>query len=130
MKKEKNNRAPKAPDWLSDNAKRKWKELTPELKKRGLLTAIDKTALALLCLHYDLAAEAGKTLKAEGTTVTDERGLTRKHPACQVLRDNSQSFARYMAEFGLSPSSRNKLIDVIQEEKEPTEFEKQFGGRL
>lgn len=121
--------APRCPSWLSDEAKKKWKELLPQLEQLGLLTAIDRSALALLCSHYALAAAAAKTLETEGVTVVDERGLARKHPACQVLRDNSQSFARYMSEFGLSPSARTRL-DVKEVKKEQTEFEKTFGDRV
>jgi len=39
----------------------------------------------------------------------DERGLPRKHPLLQVLRDNSTAFRMYAAEFGLTPSSRSRL---------------------
>lgn len=90
-----------------------------------MLTIIDGSALTLLCFHYGLAVDAAKTLKEEGTTTVDERGLTRKHPACQILRDNSQAFKQYMQEFGLSPSSRARLD--VKEKKEPSEFLKFFG---
>lgn len=101
--------APKRPTWLPDEAKKKWKELAPELEKLGLLTVVDGPAFAMMLEHWALAVEAAKVIKKEGTMTVDERGLPRKHPLAQVLRDHSAAFKGYMAEFGLSPASRTRL---------------------
>ena len=111
--------APKRPTWLPDEGKKQWKQLAPELESLGLLTIIDGQVFALMLVHWSLAVEAAKTLKKEGCLTTDERGLKRKHPACQVLRDNSLAFKQYMAEFGLSPVSRTGLdLPNGEEDKE------------
>lgn len=106
----------KPPTWLPREAKKKWKELAPELERIGLLTAVDGPAFAMLLLHWALAVDAAKTLKKEGITTVDERGLPRKHPLLQVLRDNSQAFKQYAAEFGLTPSARARL-DMAKDEE-------------
>jgi P27 family predicted phage terminase small subunit len=47
----------------------------------------------------------------------DEHGLDRKHPALQVLRDNSGAFRAYAAEFGMTPSSRSRVRADAPEEQ-------------
>ena len=113
--------APKCPTWLSPEAKRKWKELKPELERLGIFTNIDGLTFSLAMTHYALARDAAMILKQEGSMTVDERGLPRKHPANQILRDHSQAFKQYMAEFGLSPASRTRLDT---EEEEDNEFER------
>jgi len=44
--------APECPDWLSDDAKKEWKRLAPELERLGLLTVLDMAAFAGYCQSY------------------------------------------------------------------------------
>ncbi len=113
--------APSPPSWLPREAKKQWKELAPALEKERLLTEVDGLAFAMLLLHWAQVAEATKILKKEGLITVDERGLPRKHPAHQILRDHSEAFRQYMAEFGLSPSARSRLNLPVQDEED--EFE-------
>ncbi len=62
-----------------------------------------------MLFHYVTAQEVAEVIRKDGTMTTDERGLPRKHPLLQVLRENSQSFKAYAAEFGLTPSARARL---------------------
>jgi P27 family predicted phage terminase small subunit len=121
-------KAPRCPAWLPDEAKARWKQLAPQLEHMGLLTTVDGMTFSLLLMHWALAVDAAKTLKKEGLTSEDERGLPRKHPMAQILRDNSQMFKAYSAEFGLSPSSRANL-DLPQKDDESDDARKfLFGG--
>jgi len=101
--------APKCPAWLPAAAKRKWRELVPELEQTGCFARIDGEAFGMLLLHWHLAVEAQKILGAEGLMTVDERGLPRKHPAGQVLKEHSTAFKGYLTEFGLSPAARARL---------------------
>ena len=113
--------APMIPPWLPAEAKRRWKEIGPELERLGLLTAVDGLAFSMMLNHYAIAVEAAREIKRirrelrkEGKKqhpliTIDERGLSRKHPLHQILRDHSEAFKSYMPEFGLTPSSRSRL---------------------
>lgn len=101
--------APKAPTWLPPEAKRRWKELAPELERLGLLTCVDGLAFAMMLTHYAMAVEAAKVLKADGVLTKDSKNRSRKHPMHQVFRDHSEAFRQYLSEFGLSPASRARL---------------------
>lgn len=82
------------------------------LAEAGITTLADEAAFRLMAMHYAFALEAGKLLAREGLMDEDERGLPRKHPMAQVWRDNSTMALKYMAEFGMTPSSRTRVKDV------------------
>ena len=60
-------------------------------------------------MHFALMCAANRVLVEDGPTVKDERGLVRKHPAHQVMRENSQAFRQYADRFGMNPKARDKL---------------------
>ena len=115
--------APKCPDWLSKEAKRKWKELAPKLEKLGLLTELDGEQLAALCTHWSIIQQAAKDIKERGILIPSARedGALVKNPALQVLRDNSMAFSKYAGHFGLDPVSRGRIN--LSDEKEKDDFE-------
>jgi P27 family predicted phage terminase small subunit len=102
-------REPKMPRNMLTEARRFWREHVPRLVALGVATEVDGPALAMMATHYALAERAAKQLKQDGLTTTDERGLTRKHPLLQVLRDNSTAFRSYAMQFGLTASARARL---------------------
>ena len=94
---------------LLHEAQRMWRANVEALNAAGILKKTDGPAYALMCQHYGLAMAASKILVEEGLTTVDERGLTRKHPIHTVLMANSAAFARYAAQFGMTPSARATL---------------------
>jgi P27 family predicted phage terminase small subunit len=114
------------PDWLSQSAKSEWKRIAPELLRLGLVTVVDRAALAAYCQAYAELKEATKQLDTEGRIVAvyakDLNGdvlLDRKknpvvesyraHPAVKLQRDAFARVKAFLAEFGLTPSSRSRL---------------------
>jgi P27 family predicted phage terminase small subunit len=121
--------APQAPAWLPTAAKKEWKRLAPELERVGCLTAVDGPAFAMMLLHLSNAVEAAKALKKDGLLIKDDEhknadgtAALRKHPACQILRDNSQAFKAYSDLFGLSPAARARIdLPTENEDEDPME---------
>jgi P27 family predicted phage terminase small subunit len=114
---------PKKPTHLPAEAARFWREHVPRLVELGVVTEVDGPALAMMATHYALAREAAKVLKRDGILVLDERGLERKHPLLQVMRDNSAAFRAYAVQFGLTASARARLTIA-----EPEEADEEFFG--
>lgn len=102
---------------LLPKARRFWLENAGRMSDLGLLTEIDLPAFQMMATHYAVAVQAAETIRAEGIMATDEHGLDRKHPALQVLRDNSGAFRAYAAEFGMTPSSRSRVRSNVPEEQ-------------
>lgn len=97
------------PAWLPEEGKAKWKTLKPELEKIGMLSSVDSPAFEMMLVHYALAKQAYLQLAADGILADGARGTEKKHPAQQILRDNSSAFKQYLTEFGMTPSSRTRL---------------------
>lgn len=108
-------------------AARLYDALANELAAAGITTAIDAPAFRLMAEHYGLALQAAQIIAVEGLMTVDERGLPRKHPMLQVLRDNSEMYRKLAAEFGLTPSSRSRL-SVASPPEEPSLIEQLFGA--
>jgi len=97
------------PRFLGAEAKKLWKELAPELKKRGLLTALDRAAFSGLCASYGHMVEMERIIQKEGSTIVDNRGVTRKHPAVTILNQFFSLFKSFSEMFGLSPLARERI---------------------
>lgn len=101
-------RAPRG--MLEGEGARLWRQLAPMLRDLGVYTEADRTALAVMCQHYELAQEAWRTLREDGLIqVNAKSGAMMRHPAAAIYRENAQAFLRAAVEFGLTPSSRSKL---------------------
>ncbi|MFN2363171.1 MAG: phage terminase small subunit P27 family [Halarsenatibacteraceae bacterium] len=119
--KKKNKREmPKKPRGvLLKEARQVWNDIAPILFDMGALDSIDYPTFAIMLEHYALAIRAAETIREEGLFRFDENGVQRKHPATQVLRDNSQQYRQYLKEFGLSPKAREALnLDHYFDNKE------------
>lgn len=118
---------------LSAEGQRLWKILAPQLAQAGVITQADLPALEMLCNHYAVARMALEMINAPSRLVVDavdadgnvvpglavvmengilgttKDGTIKKHPAVSVFMENSRAFRMYLAEFGLTPSSRTKI---------------------
>lgn len=96
---------------LPKDGQRVWKQLAKPLEEMGVLTEVDLIAFEMLCLHYATARQAADILNKLGLFVKDKNDPNepRKNPAAQIFRDNSKHLLSYLAEFGLTPSSRVRI---------------------
>ncbi len=97
------------PDWLADAAKAFWAQHAPDLEAKGLLTALDEAAFALLCAAWADVRAADAILASEGLIVTTPRGIVRPHPALKVKRDAERLYLDVARQFGLTPASRGRV---------------------
>ena len=79
---------PTCPAHLSPTAKAEWKRLAQSLNKIGLLTQVDRAALAAYCQSYGRWVEAERKL-AETPRVAEDPGRLR--PALALARDLEQA---------------------------------------
>lgn len=116
------DKPPKCPSWLNDEARKEWRRIVPELHELGLLSVLDVAALAAYCQSYARYAEAEAFLTEHGAT--EQR--VGKFDTMTVLRAEvylskiQLSFIRQLcSEFGLSPSSRARMILPKEKEEDP-----------
>ena len=116
-------RAPAPPDWLPDDGKSEWRRVAPLLLAMRVLRDTDLTALAVYCESYARYRQAIKDLDDNKSMYTDTgAGSIKAHPAITVLNRALGQMHGFMAEFGLTPSSRSRVASEAP--KELSEFEK------
>lgn len=82
-----------------------WNRIVPQLHAAGIIRAVDQTSLSTYCCTY---AEWIKALAAirKSRVIRTNKGELKVNPMFKVMTDCSKQMARYLVEFGLTPSSR------------------------
>ena len=105
----------KAPAYLSVEAKKEWRYMATKLFKMGLLTEIDRAALAGYCQAYGRWVEAENILNEKGPLYKTENGCILQSPMLCVANRAMDQMYKFLTEFGMSPSSRSRV--VVRKEK-------------
>ncbi|MBF0528821.1 MAG: phage terminase small subunit P27 family [Deltaproteobacteria bacterium] len=109
---------PDPPPWLSDQAKTEWDRLAPLLYGHGLLSQLDRNALATYCMAYDRWLTAEAMLKESGLLIVSY-GQTVPNPALKISIQTTEMMAKIGDGFGLSPLSRQRLHTKRRETSDP-----------
>ena len=100
---------PAMPKHLGKEAKKEWKRIVPELQKLGLLTRVDRAALAAYCVSFGRWVEAEQELAVTGAIVVSPNGYPQQSPWLAISNKALENVRRFIAEFGLSPASRSRV---------------------
>ncbi len=122
---------PDCPRHLWPAAKKEWKRITPELDRYGLISKLDRSALALYCQCYarwvwaeeqlTRAMDEAATKRAEaeakgemwtggdGVTVPTPNGHVGYSPHWVIANRAMEQVNKYLGAFGLEPCSRGKV---------------------
>lgn len=119
------------PSFLDDKGRKEWNRVVKELKALDLITNLDVVALAMYCDAYSKYVTATEDIKKNGLTIIHKNtaGFENRvaNPAIQTSQKYAQQILKFCTEFGLTPSSRLRLVVPEKEQKKQTEFEKKFG---
>jgi P27 family predicted phage terminase small subunit len=122
---------PTPPDELNDDAKIEWERLSRELYTLGLLTNIDRAALAAYCQAYGrwmtaeraLAEMATRDQLTKGLLIKTTNGNAIQNPLVGTANKAMSDMMHYAVEFGLTPSSRSKIrAEGVKDEDEAEEY--------
>lgn len=117
---------PSVPDHLSDDAKVEWDRVATALDRMGVLTQMDRAALAAYCQAYGDWVEAegqlrkyGKVVKSpvkttvrrvKGEEVTETGGgYPIQSPFLAIRNRALETMHRFLIEFGMTPASRSRI---------------------
>lgn len=122
---------PSCPRHLWPEAKREWRRISEELTKYGLISQLDRSALALYCQAWarwvwaeerlkrdmDLAEEKRAAAEARGETWAGGDGLQvptpnggfTYSPYWVAANKAADQVDKFLASFGLSPASRSRV---------------------
>jgi P27 family predicted phage terminase small subunit len=110
---------PEPPEHLDTEALAEWSRIVPALAERGILAILDRAALASWCACWSRHVEAEAQLKATGGAVlTSSEGGAYQNPWLAISNKALMVGAKYLAEFGLTPTSRLRLFGKRDDEEE------------
>jgi P27 family predicted phage terminase small subunit len=107
--------APQCPDWLDAQAKAYWAEIAPMLSEGKVLRRIDRAALARYCQLLARWRRCEEFIAKHGDTypIKDDAGHVKgvkEFPQVRRASDLSAQLCRLEAEFGMTPSSRSRVV--------------------
>jgi len=111
----------RAPSHLSEEAKKEWRYMAAKLFKMGLLTELDRPALAAYCQAYGRWVNAEKVLNEKGPLYKTDTGTIRQSPMLWVANKALEQMYKFLTEFGMSPSSRSR-VQVVGKKDNKNEF--------
>lgn len=114
---------PDCPDWLPAEAKREWGRIVPHLERHGLISHMDRAALAAYCEAYATWRAASEALQEHGMTQTTETGYIAPRPEVGIRNNAWRTMKQYLALFGLSPADRASL-DMPEPKQDDNPFVK------
>jgi P27 family predicted phage terminase small subunit len=98
---------PKMPSGLSEQAKKHWRKVVPELINGGIVGELDSIGLAIYCETWSDLQDLRSKYQTEQDEIKQAR-LFRMMTKCQGL------FLSYSKQFGLDPLSRIRLGTTVE----------------
>jgi P27 family predicted phage terminase small subunit len=109
---------PEAPTHLSVVARAEWDRIAPELLALGLLSKLDRAALAAYCTAWGRWVEAENIVREHGPIINNN-GQAALSPYLAVADRAMKQLREFLVEFGLSPSSRTRVAPTKSPGKPP-----------
>ncbi|WP_108663811.1 phage terminase small subunit P27 family [Acuticoccus kandeliae] len=100
---------PYCPEHLSPTAKREWRRIAGTLHEMGVVTSVDRAALAAYCQAYGRWAEAEQKLAEGPTLIKTPSGYVQQSPWLGVANRQMELMVKYMSELGITPASRSRI---------------------
>jgi P27 family predicted phage terminase small subunit len=117
---------PPAPAWLGEVASAEWQRIVPMLEASKVMSPRHQQTLAAYCDSFADMVQADSELKANGTTLMDDKGKVTNHPAWNRKRDARNQMLKFAAEFGLTASALARVTAVDNGPKEDEEDARMF----
>ena len=117
---------PTAPKHLGIEARKEWKRITPLLEDLGLISGLDRSALALYCQAAGRLAELETAFNGQVARLVDAgsdyadavynashtvtpSGYAQQSVLVQLIKSHREQLNRYLMHFGLSPAARGRV---------------------
>jgi P27 family predicted phage terminase small subunit len=117
---------PTCPRWIIGDARKEWNRISKELIAIGLLTSVDRAALAAYCVSYGRWSEAEQRIQKTGLLIKSPTGNVQKNPLVLIAEESMRLMRGFLGEFGMTPSSRSRISTTPQEVEDG--WDKLFGS--
>jgi P27 family predicted phage terminase small subunit len=102
---------PSCPSHITGEARKAWRNMGRKLLAMGVLTDVDLPALEAYCTVYARWREAETKLTETGLVIYKD-GWIQQSPYMGIVNECLRQLRAYMAEFGITPSSRVRVKAV------------------
>jgi len=103
---------PSPPAHLTAEAKREWWRMGRRLVQLGLMTEIDKAALAIYCQTWARWEEAEAKLREADLLTPGPQFHKYRKALAKEAADAMRDLMKYLVEFGMTPSSRSRVASA------------------
>lgn len=100
---------PACPKHLKGLAREEWNRLAGELVELGMISNLDRAALAVCCTAYADYVIACNELAGKKAVLMSSKGGTYQNPWVAIKRRSMEQVIKFYAEFGMTPSSRSRV---------------------
>lgn len=126
---------PAPPRHLKGEALKEWKRITPEMLKLGLVSKIDRAALAMYCTSWGRHVDAENKIRElgdDGLITKVKNGFELHSVWLNISNKAMEQCHKFLSEFGMSPSARSRVTpgSLQQDLFSGTEHEKPCIGSL
>jgi len=119
---------PQCPDWLLDDAKDEWNRLADKMNQMGILSEVDQAAFAAYCQSWARWKEAQEQIEINGSVFVTEKGYQQQSPWVGIANTSQKLMIQAAGEFGLTPSSRSRIIAANDSKSDLDEMEALLGA--
>lgn len=114
---------PTCPRWLVGEARREWRRMARELYDLGLLTVVDRAALAAYCQCWARWIQAENELAEPDVhlTITTDKGNVIQNPLVGIANVAMDHMRKFLIEFGMTPASRSRVAAMAPEKEQTLE---------
>lgn len=109
---------PRCPTHLQGEARAEWKRVARALHESGLLTQVDRAALAIYCQAWARWVKAEAQVARHGEVVKSAAGNVMQNPYLSIANRAMKQVQLMAREFGMTPSARSQI--KIQPLDEPS----------
>jgi P27 family predicted phage terminase small subunit len=101
---------PTCPSHLDADAKKEWRRISKELTSLGLLTSVDRAALAAYCSAWSRWVHADTQVQKFGAVIKSPKsGYPIQNPFVGVANTALDLMRKFLVEFGMTPASRSRI---------------------
>jgi P27 family predicted phage terminase small subunit len=113
---------PDCPPHLSEVARAEWDRVAETLHDIGVLTTVDRAALAAYCQAYGRWVEAEEQMRKTPAMLKTPSGYVQQSPWLSVANKQLELMGRFAIELGMTPASRTRVATLLKDEQdEPLE---------
>ena len=100
---------PEPPPNLTGEALAEWNRLSVELYNLGMLTKVDRAALAAYCVLWARWVDAEARINEQTLVLKSKDGQPYQNPFLGIANRALEMMRKYASEFGLTPASRSRV---------------------